>query len=497
MNKYQPVIGLEVHVELKTKSKMFCGCSAEYFGKEPNTHCCPVCLGMPGALPVPNKKAIEWCVMIGQALNCEIPEFSKFDRKNYFYPDLAKGYQISQYDKPFCINGWIDITGHPERSEGSLANARTSDKLRDSSPAAQNDNKKKRIRIRRVHMEEDTAKLTHAEVGGEKVSLIDFNRSGVPLVEIVTEPDFESTEEVVEYLKKLQQIVRYLDVSNADMEKGDMRLEPNISLKVRHPERSEGSLANARTSDKLRDSSPPAQNDIPGYKVEVKNINSFRFVDKAIAYEIKRQTELLEKGETPKQETRGWNEPKNATLSQRGKEEAHDYRYFPEPDIPPIRWEQSQISHIKSQIGELPDIKLKRFIKQYALSQYDAEILTREKRGADYFEEAVRVGKEHDANPKQIANYLINKKVDIENVLPAQAVAAIISAGITASISEAELEEIVRGVIAEHKDAVADYKSGKEPVLMFLLGQVMRRSKVMIDANLVKEKLKEVIGMSS
>src|SRR3990167_5045695 len=338
MSKYTPVIGLEVHVELKTNSKMFCGCSSDYFGKKPNTHTCPICLGLPGALPVPNKKAIEWCIMIGLALNCHIPLFSKFDRKNYFYPDLPKGYQISQYDKPFGINGWIDLANSASRVAVS----------RNHEPRATSH---KRIRIKRVHMEEDTGKLIHEAINGGKVSLIDFNRSGVPLVEIVTEPDFESAEEVKEYLQKLQQIVRYLDVSNADMEKGDMRLEPNISLR------------------EIKNQKSNLKNELPTYKVEVKNINSFNFVGKAIDYEVKRQTEILEKGETPDQETRGFVEVSSSTVTQRSKEEASDYRYFPEPDIPPFRWRQSQISNLKSQIPELPDVKNRRFQKEYSLSR--------------------------------------------------------------------------------------------------------------------------------
>src|SRR3989344_981849 len=330
---YEPVIGLEVHVELKTKSKMFCSCSADYFGQKPNTHTCPVCLGSPGALPVPNGKAIDWCVMIGLALNCKIANFSKFDRKNYFYPDLPKGYQISQYDQPFCQKGVIALS---------------------------NGNK---IGITRVHMEEDTAKLTHQ---GDD-SLIDFNRSGVPLVEIVTEPDFETAKEVVEYLKKLQQIVRYLGVSNADMEEGNMRLEPNISLR------------------ELKTQNSKLKSELPNYKVEVKNINSFRFVEKAIEYEIKRQTEILKKEETPIQETRGWDEAKQKTVSQRTKEEASDYRYFPEPDIPPIRWDNAVIDEIKSKIPELPDEKINRFKNSYSLPFYDLELLVRERKSADYF----------------------------------------------------------------------------------------------------------------
>ncbi|TSC86733.1 MAG: aspartyl-tRNA(Asn)/glutamyl-tRNA (Gln) amidotransferase subunit B [Microgenomates group bacterium Gr01-1014_7] len=427
---YTPVIGLEVHVELKTKSKMFCGCSADYFGKEPNTHTCPVCLGLPGALPVPNKKAIEWCVMIGLALNCTTPLFSKFDRKNYFYPDLPKGYQISQYDQPLCINGFI-----------TLSNG-------------------KKIRIRRVHMEEDTGKLTH--VGNE--SLIDFNRSGVPLVEIVTEPDFESSIEVVEYLKKLQQIVRFLGVSNADMEKGDMRLEPNISLKM--------------------------TNELPKYKVEVKNINSFRFVGKAIEYEIKRQTEILDRGDMPEQETRGWNDEKNITVSQRSKEEAHDYRYFPEPDLPPIRFTEDQISDIRNRIPELPDEKLARFQKEYQLNKSQAVILTETKEIADYFEKTVKPGK---VDPIQIANYIINKKIDINKVSSEEVIAQV--AGKTSGIiaDEGELGKLVKEAIDENPKAVADFKSGKENALQVLIGAVMKKTAGKADAEKARKILTKLL----
>ncbi len=439
---YQPVIGLEVHVELKTKSKMFCKCSADYFGHEPNTHTCPVCLGLPGALPVPNKQAIEWCIMIGAALNCEIQEFSKFDRKNYFYPDLAKGYQISQYDKPFALNGWIEVQSEPQSKE------------------------KRKIGIRRVHMEEDTGKLLHASVHGEDVSLIDFNRSGVPLVEIVTEPDFQNAFEVVQYLQKLQRIVRYLEVSNADMEKGDMRLEPNISLR------------------------PVSSKNLPQYKVEVKNINSFKFVEKAITYEINRQEKLLDQGETPVQETRGWDEKKNSTVSQRLKEEANDYRYFPEPDIPPIRFSKDQIGRITSQVPELQDGKIARFVKQFEIPEYDAEIITRERETAEFFERAVRDGQKK-VTQKQIANAIINKKPDISKMLPAELVEQITQSVQVEKIDESELNTIIDQVLSEQPKAVEDYKKGKINVLMFLVGQVMKKFQKRVDPTLVKQNIEQ------
>jgi aspartyl-tRNA(Asn)/glutamyl-tRNA(Gln) amidotransferase subunit B len=483
MNNYIPIIGLEVHVELKTKSKMFCQCSAGYFGEQPNTHCCPVCLGLPGALPVPNKKAIEWCVKIALALNCQINEFSKFDRKNYFYPDLPKGYQISQYDLPFGENGFVSLgsktTPESKNSEQTKNSALTGNK---------------KIRIRRVHMEEDTGKLSHQEIDDEKVSLIDFNRSGIPLVEIVTEPDFHDATEVKEYLQKLQLIVRYLDVANADMDKGEMRLEPNISLSC-HLGGSEG-LRSWKESQK--DSSPLAQNDfeLPNYKVEVKNINSFKFVEKAINYEIKRQQEILEKNQTPVQETRGWDEHRQKTFSQRLKEDAQDYRYFPEPDIPPIRWSETQIKKLKEQLPELQDEKIARFEKDYALSYYDAEILTREKGLADYFEKAIHHHEQvrHDVmkiTSKQIANWIINKKIDYETTSIETLIQTIMASQQTTQIDEKELENVISAVLKENVKAVEDYKNGKETVIMYLLGQTMRKLGRKVDTQMIKKKLEE------
>ncbi|HZQ29733.1 MAG TPA: Asp-tRNA(Asn)/Glu-tRNA(Gln) amidotransferase subunit GatB [Patescibacteria group bacterium] len=422
----KPVIGLEVHVELKTKSKMFCGCPADHFAKKPNTQTCPVCLGLPGALPVPNQQAIEWCVMLGKALNCETLLFSKFDRKNYFYPDLPKGYQISQYDQPFCQKGWIEVNG-------------------------------KKIGITRVHMEEDTGKLIHE--GGS--TLVDFNRSGVPLVEIVTDPDFDNAKDVKAYLQKLQQIVRYLEISDGDLEKGQMRLEPNISI----------------TGTKKP------------YKVEVKNINSFSFVDKAINYELKRQQEIIEKGETPVQETRGWEETAGITKTQRIKEEAQDYRYFPEPDIPPIRWTNEQLRKIESQIPELPDAKLIRFKKEYQLMEYDAEILTRDTLMANYFEETVKVGVKENISPKQIANYIINRKVNITEVLPAKVIGNILQTKNIVQIDEKELSKVIEEILKSNEKAVSDFRKGKENAIMFLVGQVMRQFKQKVDASVIKASL--------
>jgi aspartyl-tRNA(Asn)/glutamyl-tRNA(Gln) amidotransferase subunit B len=422
MKQYETIVGMEIHVELATKSKMFCGCPADHFAKKPNTQTCPVCLAMPGGLPYPNKKAIEWTIKLGLALGCGIPLFSKFDRKNYFYPDLPKGYQISQYDQPFAVNGKVETERGP-------------------------------VRIHRVHLEEDTGKLLHTTVEGKRVTLVDFNRSGVALVEIVTEPDIRSGDQAKSFLKKLYQIIRYIGISDADMEKGSMRLEPNISVR------------------------PVRSNELPDYKVEVKNINSFNFVKKAIEYEVTRHIALLEQGKTPVQETRGWMEGKNETVSQRVKESADDYRYFPEPDIPPMRWTSTFVSGIKSQLPELPDAKKLRFMRDYALMEYDAEILIDTTELANYFEECVKVAhtlKEIELTPKKLANWIINKKVNIDEVLPAALVASIAKASAVSPISDAELEYVIQQVIIQNAKAVEDYKKGKEQALGYLIGSVIR-----------------------
>lgn len=428
---YEPVIGFEVHVELATNSKMFCGCPADHFGKVPNTQTCPVCLGLPGALPVPNAKAIEWCIKLGLALGCEINLFSKFDRKNYFYPDLSKAYQLSQYDLPFCKNGKIIL------SSGKV------------------------IRITRVHMEEDTGKLQHS--GHE--TLIDFNRSGVPLVEIVTEPDFRNVEDVDEYLKELQQIVRALGISSADMEKGSMRLEANISVR------------------------PVGSTELPKYKVEVKNVNSFRFIKKAIESEIARHIKLLEAGETPAQETRGFREATGETFSQRSKEDAHDYRYFPEPDIPPLKFTQSQVDAWKSELPPLPAQIRAELKSKYTLPDNYISILTANDDMYKLFIQSVS-----QADPKAVAGFLVNKKYG--NKLPSSVdeLVKLMSSQSQVSVAdEAQIREAAAAVVAANPKSVADYKSGKEAAIFFLIGQI-KKQLGNVDINKAKEMLLSIIN---
>ena len=440
MTKYEPVIGIEVHVELNTKTKMFCRCSADYFGKEPNTHTCPICLGLPGALPYANEEAIKKCIQIGLALGCTVNEKSLFERKNYFYPDLPKGYQISQYRWPLCVGGRLKL------ENGKL------------------------IRINRAHQEEDTGKLLHILSG----TLIDFNRSGVPLVEVVTEPDFSSSEEVRDYAKKLQQIFRYLGVSNADMEKGDMRLEANVSIRKSNGHPRGGAQ------------------DLPNYRVELKNINSFRFMVAAIEYEIRRQTEALEKGEKLTQETRGWNEDKKCTFLQRSKEEAHDYRYFPEPDLPELSISVDQYIS-ESDIIELPEGKSKRFEEHYGIRKEDAKILSVDKQQADFFERVVEEGKKDDLDPKNIANYIINKKIDSST--SAQQIISDIKSKSSGVISNKnELEGFAKEAINENPGIVETYKKGKLTAIQALVGVVMRKTKGKADPSKARKILEKLLS---
>jgi len=467
MKEYLPIIGLEIHVELKTKSKMFCQCSADYFGRPPNTNVCPVCLGMPGALPVPNKKAVEDTILIGKGLNCQINKISKFDRKHYFYSDLPKGYQISQYDQPLCFNGFIDL--YPEKIESNNNNFSWEKII-------------KRYRIRRVHLEEDTGKLIHQN----KETLIDFNRSGVPLVEIVTEPDFHDGESVKRFLEELQVIIRYLGVSDCDMEKGTMRLEPNISIKVQSLK-----LKVKSYNSKFKN------NELPDYKVEVKNINSFRYVKEAIDYEIERQISLLKKGIKPKQETRGYDEKKGITFPQREKEEAYDYRYFPEPDIPPIIFSQEEINSIK--IPDLPLSLMKKLIFQMGLRYQDAFILTRNKTSVEFFEKLLakvesKFSQKEERLAQKIANLIINKKIEI-NHQKIQKIAEDVCLLLQPKTSDINmLMKLINEVIKENKKAVEDYKKGKKNAIMFLVGMVMKKGGKGLDAQLVRKELEKILN---
>ncbi|MEI6532630.1 MAG: Asp-tRNA(Asn)/Glu-tRNA(Gln) amidotransferase subunit GatB [Candidatus Roizmanbacteria bacterium] len=447
MEKYTLVIGLEIHVELKTKSKMFCQCSADYFGKQPNSQTCPVCLGMPGALPVPNQQAIEWTIKMGKALGCHINVITKFDRKHYFYPDLAKGYQISQYDEPIAVNGKLalKIKGNKEKGD-----------------------EEKTFRIHRIHLEEDTGKLMHVNSD----TLIDFNRSSVPLVEIVTEADFDNAEDVKCFLEELHTIIRYLGVSDADMDKGTMRMEPNISVKLK------------------------GHKGFPPYKVEVKNINSFNFVKRAIEYEFERQVALIENGEIPKQETRGFDDQKMITYSQRVKEEASDYRYFPEPDIPPLSFQEEILNIIENSIPELPAQKVARYIKDWKIKSDDAFIITRELEVAIYFEQVVFLAskdvKDLGEIPQKIANFMINKKITGDK-LPSEFYEEVKTKLKPIESDPILLKDLVASVISANEKVVAEYKAGKLTVLMFLVGQVMKDAKGKLNANDVRVQfLKEL-----
>lgn len=433
---YKSIIGLETHIELKTEQKMFCGCLVNQ-DSSANTNVCPVCLGLPGALPIPNSQAIEWTILIGLALNCKINLKSYFERKHYFYPDLAKGYQISQFAKPLCYDGCLEIKG-------------------------------KKIRINRVHLEEDTGKLLHGQQFQDDNSYVDFNRSGVALVEIVTEPDIETSIQATEYLKKLQLIVKYLDVSDCDMEKGSMRCEPNISH--------------------IKQAVWQKKPQLPDYKVEVKNINSFKFVQKAIDYERERHIMLLEQNIVPKQETRRYLESSGKTEAMRTKEFAQDYRYFPEPDIPPLNFDQKYLEKITNRLSqiELPDIRQKNLMQKYKLNEKYARQMTQDKFLGDKYLELIKLKPKIDL--QKLASLLINKKVDInlnnkEIIKQAEKLLA------KTIVEPKLLAKTIDMVIKNNKDAVSDYQKGKETAIQFLIGQCFKTLGRSVESEQIKNLL--------
>jgi len=473
--EYEAVIGLEVHVELKTASKAFCSCSTA-FGAPPNTQVCPVCLGLPGVLPVINRQMVEFGIKTALALNCTIAPICKFDRKNYYYPDLPKNYQISQYDLPLARDGYLEI---------------------------EVDGVKKRVGIIRVHMEEDAGKLIHGEEPGADYSLVDYNRAGVPLLEIVSAPDLRSPDEARAYMEKLKAILEYLEVSDCKMQEGSLRCDANVSV------RPKGSTAF-------------------GTKTEVKNMNSFRALHRALSYEIERQISLLERGERIIQETRAWDEQRQVTYSLRSKEEAHDYRYFPEPDLVPLAIEQEWIERVRSTLPELPDARRERLIKDYGLPEYDARVITGSKALADYFEKAVSLF----PDPKQVSNWLMGDFMRLLNAkglepqdapVPPEGLAELLklqqegtisiriakevleemfatgrgareiveAKGLTQITDVAQLTAIVEKVLAAHPKVVEDYRKGKEKALGFLVGQVMKETRGKANPNLVNQLLKE------
>ncbi|HEC64102.1 MAG TPA: Asp-tRNA(Asn)/Glu-tRNA(Gln) amidotransferase subunit GatB [bacterium] len=477
--KYKPVIGLEVHLQTKTKSKMFCDCSADYFGTEPNTKTCPVCLGLPGALPTTNEKALEHCMSLALALNCKINKKSKFDRKNYFFPDLPKGYQISQYDMPIGYKGWaeVDIEGDSRR-----------------------------IRITRVHQEEDTGKTI---TEGDELKL-DFNKSGVPLVEIVTEPDFDSTEEVTKFAKEIRKIVRYLNISDADMEKGQMRFELNMSLKK------DGSKG------------------LPDYKVEIKNIGSISVLEKVINFEVKRQSKILDSGENPKQETRGLVDMSGKTEEQRLKEDSDDYRYFPEPDIPPLEFTDVYIKKLEKSLPELPMEKKKRFETEYGLEREVIEVLTLTQELSDFFEKASsKKSKKHVKNigmwiigdlksilnstdrvisdplvkikPEHIASISemvmsgkisgkVGKMLLNTSVVSGESPEEVVKRDrLEQTSSKDELGKVAKTIIKNNPKVATDYKNKNENALQYLVGQVMKETKGRANPKVAEKILKELL----
>jgi len=511
------VIGLEIHAELNTKTKMFCDSLNDPDEKHPNINICPICLGHPGTLPVINQEALKKVIMAGLALNCKIVEDTFFERKNYFYPDLPKGYQISQYQKPLCYDGYLDI-----KSEILNSKSETNYKL-------ENPNSK-RIRITRIHLEEDAGRLYHAS--DDKHSLVDFNRAGVPLMELVTEPDFETGWEVRKFAEELQLMWQYLNISEANMEKGEMRVEVNISLT--NPDGSWGT------------------------KVEVKNLNSIKFAADAVDYEIKRQKEILESGDKVKQETRGWDENKKQTFSQRLKEEAHDYRYFPEPDLPPLKFTKERIEEIKLELSELPSQRRERFKKQYNLPDRDIEILTANKKLGDYYEHVAselasaamdyhkKMGRTgEDPVEKHIseklhslsANYMITEfptlmsawKEEVNDLegfkITPEAFAELMvlvfhkelsSTGAKTVLKEmaetglhpeqimkekdlgqvsdtGELQKAVEKIVNDNPKAAEDFKVGKEASLKFLIGMVMKETKGKANPQVVEGMIKEML----
>jgi aspartyl-tRNA(Asn)/glutamyl-tRNA(Gln) amidotransferase subunit B len=479
MTKYEPVIGLEIHGELLTKSKMFCSCSAAYSeAPEANTLICPVCTALPGAMPVVNKKAVEQAILVGLALNCTINEMNQFARKNYFYPDLPKGYQISQYDLPVASNGFLEI---PDETKGGVT----------------------LVRVRRAHLEEDTAKLSHQ--GGH--ALVDYNRAGVPLLEIVSEPDMHTVEAVLAYAMEIRAILRYLGVNSGDMEKGVLRFEANVSVRP-------------LGSDELRT------------RTEIKNLNSFRALTRATAYEIQRQAELYEKGQEVIQETLGWDDVRGVTLSQRSKEEAHDYRYFPEPDLPPLEISREWVEEIRTAMPELPEARSRRFMTEFGLTSKEANLLTSDKSLADYYEKVVSISKspaktinnwiageflryvnelvlnldQLTISPEHMAQLvdLVTSKVINDNSAKVvlkemfqtgQPPKSIVEAKNLAQVSdESYLEGIVAQVLSENPEEVASYLAGKETVFQWMMGQVARLTKGKADPQVARRLLAQALS---